>query len=230
MEVYCKKEIVPKQFIIECPSCKSKFVADEDDLEKQQHGDRYNVGEKCEICGWDNGFDLIGGVKEVKVKKEELEESLNRNVKEFSLEITKGIDVDKQTGYSADLEWNKFFTRISSMYLKTVGTEQYYCSRSPYKMTIDLSVVDTEFRTSTLFIYISEKLYDLLLKYDEGKLLKDFETFYGGYVKSFYLNLDKSLSFEDSIYKVLDPIINIWKKFKEVCDSLLGEIEVEWSN
>ena len=90
MKVYCKEEIKPKQAVIECPSCKSKFAIDLEKLQKQTGGDRYNVGDKCEICGWDNGFDLIGGVREV-VNKKKLTEDFSKETK-VKYAVRKNID------------------------------------------------------------------------------------------------------------------------------------------
>lgn len=58
IEVISNDELEGGEAILKCKCCGSKYSCNKEELKKE--GELYNLGEPCTVCGWDNGYELIG--------------------------------------------------------------------------------------------------------------------------------------------------------------------------
>ena len=66
--------------ILRCPACKTLFYKKPELLEKDETSGYYNVEEKCEHCGAQDGFELVGQVASMDVKDETQVETTGKDV------------------------------------------------------------------------------------------------------------------------------------------------------
>lgn len=60
------------KIVIQCPQCMEKFYYDSEDIEESDDPEMVNVGEKCQHCGNEDGYMLIGKIDEVRPEELEL--------------------------------------------------------------------------------------------------------------------------------------------------------------